>query len=42
MKESKYDELAEFVEDVKQIFIAVSDYAFSDDPLQEVVQTFIS
>ena len=28
LKESKFDELSEFIEDIKQIFIAVSDYIF--------------
>lgn len=40
LKESKYDELAEFVEDMKQIFLAVSDYVFTDDPLQRVCEEF--
>jgi hypothetical protein len=36
IKDSKYDELGEFLEDLKQIFIAVSDYAFIEDPIQAV------
>lgn len=40
LKDSKYDELAEFTEDLKQIFEAVADYAFQDDPIQHTVQLF--
>lgn len=34
LKDSKYDELQEFIDDLKEIFIAVSDYAFEEDPIQ--------
>ena len=40
LKDSKYDELSEFVEDLKQIFVAVSDYAFEEDPIQDIVDNF--
>ena len=40
LKESKYDQLFEFTEDIKQIFVAVSDYAFEKDPIQQTVEYF--
>lgn len=40
IKESKYDELGEFIDDLKQIFIAVSDYVLETDPLQAIVEDF--
>jgi hypothetical protein len=40
LKESKYDELQEFTDELKQVFVAVADYAFEDDPIQQTVEEF--
>ena len=42
LKESKYDFLEEFTEELRQVFIAVADYALEGDPIQDIVQGFQS
>jgi hypothetical protein len=40
IKDQKYDEINEFVDDMRNVFISVSDFIFSDDPLQLICDSF--
>jgi hypothetical protein len=41
IKEQKYEAFKDFLSDLRAVFVAVSDYIFEDDPLQDECSRFL-